>query len=102
MVAKRSGPGIDALRDKYGEDVVDEHIAIVGPRNSGKSFLARALANAFHDGGRGNSVILLEYRGRVRNELVGWPGLHTITIHDGYLPDTLMPALRVISTDSLG
>lgn len=106
MVDKRSGPRIDALRAQLGEAMVDEHIAIIGPRNSGKSFLARALAARFHDGGRGNTVSILAWDGRgstLSMSMGGSPEQHSITIYDGFLPE--MPyqqALRIISVDALG
>lgn len=106
MVVKRCGPRIDALRERLGADLVDEHIAVVGPRNSGKSFLAMALAVRFHDGGRGNSVDIFALHGRspvLVEHLRGSPEQHTIRIYDGYLPEApYLNALRCISTDPLG
>jgi MoxR-like ATPase len=105
MVAKRSGPGVDALRAKLGEDLVDEHIAIIGPRHSGKSFLAEALAARFHDGGRGNTVLIIQQPGKTLTcrELKGQPDHHTIRIYDGLIPEgPYQAALRVITMPLLG
>ncbi len=106
MVDKRSGPRIDELRQKLGEALVDEHIAIIGPRTSGKTFLAQALAARFHDGGRGNTVeIHSDYggRGARMQVMTGSPEQHKITIYDGFLPERpYQQALRIISVDALG
>lgn len=102
MVAKRTGPRIDEMRHRMPAELIDEHIAVVGPVNSGKTFLCEALAARFHDGGRGNTVIISSYAGRHRKEMKGSPEQHTITLYDGYLPAQALPALRCISTDSLG
>lgn len=106
MVDKRSGPRVDELRRKLGDQLVDEHIAIIGPRDSGKSFLARALAARLHDGGRGNTVEIWTNDGRGGVPIMvhsGSPEQHKITIYDGFLPERpYHAALRIISVDALG